>query len=385
MEMNKPKCKLLIITDTYVGVPGGSERHLLNFLTNLSPGFEARVLQLNPAGNPYFKQQNKITENVKLYSFPLKSIKSFRALVCISWVYKQTLQFKPDIVISYHEMADIINVIIGSLPMSKFKYISSKRDMGLNLQGRTGELMKIVNKRFCAITAPSKSIIELVEAQYNCKKEQTYVIPNGLNLSDYHQEKENRDIVKTKLGLPLGKKIIVTVGWLRPGKGHEFLIEALSEMPVTEQYCLVIIGNGPDHMRLAGIAKQCGVSNNVLFAGMQKNVNEWLSVSDVAVSASLSEGLSNALVEAAASQLPIVATNVGGNPEVVEDGFNGYLVDSQCAKSLFIALASIFDDDIKMDTLGINSRKKAENEFSIEKMVASLENLYLDVKGLQNE
>jgi glycosyltransferase involved in cell wall biosynthesis len=385
MEINDRPCKLLIITDTYVGVPGGSERHLLNFLSNLSDTFDAEVIQLNPAGNPYFKDNEYLKDNVRLISFPLSNIKSFRSLFCVAWTYKIILGYKPDIVISYHEKADLLNIFMSFLPFIKYKSISSKRDMGLKLDGSVGSLMKILNKRFSAITAPSKSIINLVNSEFNGKKDKTHVIPNGLRLSDYGQELLTRKILKVRLGLPIDKKIIITIGWLRRGKGHEYLLKAFSKLKNNEKYCLVLLGRGEDQNRLVDLSNEYNISSSVIFAGVQENVNEWLSVSDVAVSSSLSEGLSNALIEAAASQLPIIATNVGGNPEIVEDGVNGYLVDSECSECLSNALTLLFDDTLKMALMGKNSRIKAENEFSIDKMVMSLESLYLNVQGMKND
>lgn len=379
------KCRLMVITDTYVGLPGGSERHLLNFLSNLSDNFEAKVIQLNPDGNPYFKDKKFLKDNVELLSYPLKNIKSIKAGLCLSWLYMNVLKFKPDVVVSYHEKADLLNVAIGYLPFANHKSISSKRDMGLNLDGRIGSLMKRFNSRFNAITAPSNSIVELIETKFNAEKEKLHVIENGLRLSDYGQNNSERSEVRNKLGLPLDKTIIISIGWLRPGKGHQFLIDAISRLNNKQDFYFALLGNGPDQERLEKIAKELGVIDQILFAGMQDNVSEWLSVSDIAVSASLSEGLSNALVEAAASELPIVATNVGGNPEVVEDGFNGYLVESQSSEELRMALSKLTEDSSKMASMGVNSRVKAEKDFSIEKMVSSLENLYLHIKGVSND
>ena len=380
MEITKQPCKILIITDNYVGIPGGSERHLLNFCMNLSKDFDANVIQLHPRGNPYFKDAEYIKDNVKLLSYRLSTLKSFRSLKCIFWTYKHVLSFKPDIVISYHEMSDLLNIVVSNLPFTLHKTISSKRDMGLKLNGSLGVLMKMINKRFSAITAPSKSIIDLVNSEFNGRSEFTHVIPNGLNLGDYGQERSQRNHLKERLGLPLNKKIIITIGWLRPGKGQQYLLKAFSKLNNMNDLCLVLLGRGEDKQKLEDLSVELNIVSNVIFAGVQENVNEWLSVSDVAVSSSLSEGLSNALVEAAASQLPIVATNVGGNPEIVEDGVNGYLVKSKSSDSLLSALSLLLNDNNKMLLMGQNSRIKAEKEFSIEKMVSSLESLYLEVK-----
>lgn len=378
-------CKLLIITDTYVGIPGGSERHLLNFLTNVSDEFDVSVIQLNPEGNPYQENlSDSLTKKVKLKTYPLNSLRSFVSIWVLLKIYLTILFKRPNVVISYHEKSDLINILLSFCPFTSHKTVSSKRDMGLKLEGRLGDVMRRFNRRFTAITAPSNSIIDMVVNNFDGPKDKAFSIHNGVDLTTYGKQEAPADSLKKKLGLPLNKTIIISVGWLRPGKGHEYVIKAMADMENNDDYVFVILGEGPDRERLLKLADDLGVGANVQLVGMQKNVSEWLSVSDIAISASFSEGLSNALVEAAASELPIIATNVGGNPEVVEDGYNGILVDPQDYLSIKHAIENICKKNTHLLEMGGNSRKKAEKEFSIHGMVKSLENLYLDISGIDN-
>lgn len=378
-------CKLLIITDTYVGIPGGSERHLLNFLTNVSDEFDVSVIQLNPDGNPYQKNlSDSLTKKVKLKTYPLSSLRSFVSIWVLLKIYLTILFKRPNVVISYHEKSDLINLLLSFCPFTSHKTVSSKRDMGLKLEGRLGDVMRRFNRRFTAITAPSNSIIDMVVNNFDGPKDRAFSIHNGVDLTTYGKQEVPSDSVKAKLGLPLDKTIMISVGWLRPGKGHEYVIKAMADMENNDDYVFVILGEGPDRERLLKLADDLSIEANVQLVGMQKNVSEWLSVSDVAISASFSEGLSNALVEAAASELPIIATNVGGNPEVVEDGYNGILVDPQDFLSIKHAIENICKNDTHLLEMGENSRKKAEKEFSIHGMVKSLEDLYLDISGIDN-
>ena len=378
-------CKLLIITDTYVGIPGGSERHLLNFLTNVSDEFDVSVIQLNPEGNPYQKNlSDSLTKKVKLKTYPLNSLRSFVSIWVLLKIYLTILFKRPNVVISYHEKSDLINILLSFCPFTSHKTVSSKRDMGLKLEGRLGDVMRRFNRRFTAITAPSNSIIDMVVNNFDGPKDKAFSIHNGVDLTTYGKQEVPSDSVKAKLGLPLDKTIMISVGWLRPGKGHEYVIKAMADMENNDDYVFVILGEGPDRERLLKLADDLSIEANVQLVGMQKNVSEWLSVSDVAISASFSEGLSNALVEAAASELPIIATNVGGNPEVVEDGYNGILVDPQDFLSIKHAIENICKNDTHLLEMGENSRKKAEKEFSIHGMVKSLEDLYLDISGIDN-
>lgn len=378
-------CKLLIMTDTYVGLPGGSERHLLNFLTNISDEFQVQVIQLNPDGNPYSDQLDKsLTDKVDFKSYPITSLKSIHSFFAILKIYFSILLFRPNLVISYHEKSDLINLLLSLCPFTSHKLVSSKRDMGLKLDGTLGDIMRRFNGRFSAITAPSNSIINMMVKKFNSKKEQSYAIPNGVDLTSYGKNLEKSDEIKLKLGLPLNKTILVSVGWLREGKGHEYVIRAMAAMSEKDRYSFVVLGEGPDKDRLLKLAIELGVEDNLFLVGMQKNVGEWLSVSDIAISASFSEGLSNALVEAAASELPIIATNVGGNPEVVEHGHNGILVEPREHLAIKQAIESICEEKDLLLNMGVNSRQKAEKEFSISNMVNRLETLYMTLSGVND-
>jgi glycosyltransferase involved in cell wall biosynthesis len=385
--MMSNKCKIIIITDTYVGVPGGSERHLLNFLSGMSDQFEARVFQLNPDGNPLYSDGKLLGKgNVELMSYPLVSFKSMQSLNLLIMLYKYCIEFKPDIVISYHEKSDLVNYILSSFPFMRHKIVSSKRDMGLKLEGRLGAVMSRINPKFDAITAPSRSIINQVISEFNANENKCHVIANGVDLNEFSKViGSNRDKIKKELGLPESKKVIITIGWLRPGKGHQYLIEAFQLFDQFNEWVLVVLGEGPDLQRLTTLSMQLSCNEKIIFAGMQKNVSQWLSVADIAVSASLSEGLSNALVESSASHLPIIATDVGGNPEVVIDGLNGFLVIPKDSLSIKSALDKISQDLNLMANMGCNSRTKAEQTFSISSMVKSLETLYLSLKGSSDQ
>lgn len=374
----------MIITDTYVGVPGGSERHLLNFLSNISLDFDVTVIQMNPEGNPIYPDGLLLErENVRLVSIPLQKLNSLSSLKKVYEIYQIVREFKPMVIASYHEKSDLLNFALSKLPRCNHKTVSSKRDMGLKLTGRLGKLISQINPNFDAITAPSKSIIDQVIECFNGKLNKSYVVANGVDLEKYGKATDPIIIEERKrhLGIPENKNVIISIGWLREGKGHEYLIRALSLFDVDDQWIVVILGEGPDRARLEKIVSELNLENKVHLVGLQNNVSEWLSVSDLAVSASLSEGLSNALVEASASYLPIIATNVGGNPEVVEHNQNGLLIEPASTESIVNALNQITSCRNLISDMGALSRKTAETKFSIQAMVESLEALYSSLAG----
>ncbi len=377
--------RLLIITDTYVGVPGGSERHLHNFLTSISDDFKVDVIQLIPTRNPMLVD-GPLTErsNVTLHSRPLIGVRSKKMLYLIIELWRLIKKNEINLVISYHEKSDIINYILKLLPGISFISVSSKRDMGFKLEGSLKQVMHFITPRLKNITAPSHSIAKQMIDEFGIPKHNTHVIPNGVDLATYKiATTENRKELRNILGLPKNSRVISSVGWLKPVKGHRYLLEAFSLFTKNNpgEWVLVLLGEGELEDELKAQAKKLLIFENVYFVGFQDNVQDWLGASDLMVSATLSEGLSNALIEATATGLPIVATNVGGNPEVVEHEFNGILVEKEDSFALSAAIETIVNNDSKYVEMSKNARIKAEKDFSNDTMVTRLELLYKKLIG----
>ena len=376
---------VLIITDTYVGRPGGSERHLHNFLTSVSDDFQVDVIQMIPTGNPMLADGPLVERpNVTLYSRPLINVKSKNMINLIIELWFLIRSNKIKLVVSYHEKSDIVNFILKLLPGISFETVSSKRDMGFKLEGTLKRLMHIITPKLKNITAPSQSIVKQMVEEYRVSESNAHVIPNGVHLATYNvTTDENRIVLKESLGLAKDVKIMTSVGWLKPVKGHQYLLEGFSLFikENSQKWILVLLGEGELEKELKEQAVRLCISDYVIFAGFQDNVQDWLGASDLMVSATLSEGLSNALIEATATGLPIVATNVGGNPEVVEHGFNGLLVDKENSLALSTAMDKIVSNNEDYIEMCKNSRIKAERDFSNDAMVSRLEHLYEQLIG----
>lgn len=175
--------------------------------------------------------------------------------------------------------------------------------------------------------------------------------------------------------------VIGTVGRLDAVKYHEGLIVAfqrlLAELPsVASGLRLVIAGDGPLRQRLEGLARDAGIEAQVTFAGVTHDVPLILRRFDVFVLPSINEGISNTILEAMASSLPVVAARVGGNPELVESGRTGTLYDPAVPGALGDALkAYVLDPELRR-VHGVAGRDRVERHFSLGAMVAGYEALY---------
>jgi len=202
------------------------------------------------------------------------------------------------------------------------------------------------------------------------------VIYNGLNLSLYGQEWDLSDL-RVEIGVEPGDPIVGSVGRLRPVKNFGLLLEAMvlviKELPRTR---LVLVGGGKMEESLKGLARTLGIDSKVIFLGSRADVHRLISLFDVFVLPSLYEGMSNTILEAMACSRPIVATRVGGNPELVEDGLNGYLVPPRDANALAERIITLLQNPDQARRFGRAGRDIVEKRHQLKAMVRANEEMY---------
>ncbi|MBF0344783.1 MAG: glycosyltransferase family 4 protein [Nitrospirae bacterium] len=188
-----------------------------------------------------------------------------------------------------------------------------------------------------------------------------------------------RDLhAKSKYGLDAGSVVIANVGILRTVKGQEITLQAfkkvLTELPHAK--CL-LVGDGPGRNRLLNVAKTLGISDNVIFTGYVDNVPDIYSFTDVSVLSSLSEGVPQSVLQAMAAGVPVVATRVGGVPEIVDHGGTGLLVDSGDHEALAAEILRLVKNPALAAELTKNAKTYALENHSLEAMVDKIERLYI--------
>jgi glycosyltransferase involved in cell wall biosynthesis len=171
---------------------------------------------------------------------------------------------------------------------------------------------------------------------------------------------------------------IVVVANLRPEKAHGVLIDAAPALLARYPHLrFVVVGDGPLRPALEARAADRGVAGAFEFLGHREDVTEQLQASDVFVLPSRSEASPNAIIEAMASGLPVVACAVGGNLELVEDGRTGYLVPPDDAPALARAVDALACNAAAADAMGRAGRAFVQARYSYERMIAAFETLYL--------
>jgi glycosyltransferase involved in cell wall biosynthesis len=167
------------------------------------------------------------------------------------------------------------------------------------------------------------------------------------------------------------------VGRLNEVKGLKYLLRSLQQVVQTRPAVLaVLVGDGPEADRLKALARQLGIEKHVRFAGIQSPVAPWFEIFDVAVFPSLSEGLPLAVLEAMSSNTPVIASQVGGIPEVICDGVTGQLIPPRDEEALRHAIISLIDSSEDRRRLASAARKVVSERLDAARASQQLRTLY---------
>jgi glycosyltransferase involved in cell wall biosynthesis len=200
-------------------------------------------------------------------------------------------------------------------------------------------------------------------------------IPNGVDLTRFGPA--SQAAARRALGLPGESTVVGTVGRLDPVKDQAALVRAFATlMGAYPEALLVLAGDGPCREELARLVAELGAGGRVRLLGECRDVPQVLAAMDLFVLPSLAEGMSNTILEAMAVGLPVVATRVGGNRELVDEGETGRLVPPGDPRALADAVAGYLDDAHVRGLHGKASRRRASETFALERMYRAHESLY---------
>jgi glycosyltransferase involved in cell wall biosynthesis len=257
--------------------------------------------------------------------------------------------------------------------------LSSQRDLShLDFyQGRNKKWLRRVQKLSRLVVANAGSIRDGLIADEDFSPDKVRVIYNGVDMDRFTKVQPDRG----RLFPGVTGKLVAFVGNMHTDvKGHPTLIAAAAEVvrdfPETR---FLLVGDGAARSDFEAQAASLGIQANVLFLGRRDDVPEILACSDVAVLPSKAEGLPNAVLEYLAAGLPTVASNVGGNAEVIREGVSGLLVPPGDAGALSSALLKVLRDPDLARRLGAAGQEHVRTNFSFERMIDQVDQLYTEL------
>jgi glycosyltransferase involved in cell wall biosynthesis len=365
---------------------GGTEGQVANLARRIDRSrFDLRFACLRKWG---FYLDEIEQRKIPVSEYPVKSFFSPVTLLQQARFGRDLRAEKIQIVHSYNFYSNVFAVPAAKMAGVPL-VIASIRDQGVYLNS----MQKRAQKWACGfadlILVNAKSISDwLLEEGYEPSK--IRIIRNGIDLTRYG-EGSNSPALRAELGLPKDAPLVLMLSRLNPQKGVDDFIKAAAMVRLQRPDVRFLLigeklkyqdgGFGLDagyHNYLHELCMNLGLQDHIVFTGHRSDVPALLAEGCVSVLPTHSEGLSNTLLESMAAGLPIVATKVGGNGELVEDGVNGILVPPQAPATLANAILRILDDKALADRFSAAARAKANAYFSMEKMVGDTESLYFE-------
>ncbi|MBI4303187.1 MAG: glycosyltransferase [Chloroflexi bacterium] len=365
----------------------GAQRQLLELVKGLDKErFTPIVLTIRPGGSQ--EQEFKEVPGLQVISLDQKHKYDFSCLFKVSDVIRR---MKVDVVQPFLTPATFFGLLPALWCGTPVKIATERLASGRRTGVRFGFRFYLVVEDLLSRSADWVIANSEAGKEYlihrGISPRRARVIYNGLNLSRLSARKEAVDEVRRRLGVSSEGKVVGMMARLFPQKRHAVFLQAAAIVtrwfPETK---FALVGDGPLRSNLESLAQELGLSRNVVFLGEQREVGPYVSAFDIAVMTSETEGCSNSILEAMALGKPVVATDVGGNRELINNGETGVLVTPGDAEAVASAIGVLLRDQQATEAMGRRARECVVRRFSVESMVSQYQALYeesLDHKKIE--
>ncbi|MEK9177641.1 MAG: glycosyltransferase family 4 protein [Patescibacteria group bacterium] len=363
---------------------GGAQKNVFELARMMKEKSHAVSVALGGAG---ILQKRLEDEGIKTYSILSleRDISAKRDAISFKEIYSLIKREKPDILHLHSPKAAGIGALAGRLRKVK-SIIVTVHGWSFNEDRPMGQKIIIAFFSWLTMIFAHKTIL-LSRREYEQAlhfpgiKEKVALIPLGIKPPIFMSIDGARQTIGKLIGMNLAemsKKVVIgTITELNPNKGLLYLINAIKQVSEDHSDAIcVIIGGGEDSAALDFIIKKDGLANVIYLAGYIENAAEYLKAFNIFASSSLKEGLPYAILEAGCASLPVVATTVGGVPEIIEDMQSGVLVQPKNSRELAHALSFMIEHPTMRKQYGTSLREAVIQKFSLEKMVEKIESLY---------
>jgi len=362
---------------------GGTERQAVELLKRLDgERYDVRLAALRNEG-PFYNEIAARYPDVPV--FPLTSFYNRNALKQLLRLRKLMKSNQIDILHAHDFYAGLIGAAAGRL--AGVRVIASQRHLKLSDRRMHRWGQRIIQLLAHRILVNSEAIRDYIISNDGVSRRKIVVIKNGISTSPEfastspssvtHARREAHDALCVGLGLDRRSRLIGTIARLQRVKGHQFLIEAASRVLKGEPAAhFILVGEGPLRGEIEQQIARLGIEDNVHLLGDRSDVSRLTASFALMVLASLHEGLPNAVMEAMAAGVPVVATAAGGTKELITDGETGYLVAPGDADALAEQISFALANEATSRRLAARGLEFVNDKFSIERMVKSVESLY---------
>lgn len=352
---------------------GGSEKHVVQLASGLRErDYEARIICVFREGPLASEAREKGVPFDCLnlpYRWGIGTLLGIR-----DWIHSHPLDVLHTYLFGFHFFA--------GLPARLLKVpvvLSSRREISHWQRGRHRWLERAGNLFVDRVVSCSQAVEKWVLEKEKMASGKILTIYNGID-GDRFDPARIQSSIRQEFRIPSGTPLIGTVANLAAEKGYPYLLEAaqliLKKLPEAR---FLFVGFGPLEREIKEKAKKVAGPEQIIFTGARMDIPELIAAMDVFVLSSVIEGFPNVLLEALAMAKPVVATQVGGIPELIESGRNGILVPPKDGRALAEAVLSLLKDPQGAQAMGQRGGEEVRNRFTLERMLDEYEALYLSL------
>jgi glycosyltransferase involved in cell wall biosynthesis len=274
-------------------------------------------------------------------------------------------------------------VIIRSIGRSRFRIVHHVVNLLHNYRLHHRLLLSFLLRFVDAVVCNSDEAMRTVERHVGSVEART--IHNGIDTVRFTKDGSGRALRK-KLGIGEDEIVVGTVANFRPEKNYPFLLAAFKDLcPTYPKLKLLCAGGGILLDSVRELARECGLSDKAIFPGYAEDVREYFDAMDIFVLCSLKESLPNALIQAMSMELPVMASKVGGCPEVVDHLADGVLFEANNSDEFKKWLVRLLEDRKLTTELRQKGREKIEQVFSLEAMIENYSDFYRNLASIDED
>ena len=365
---------------------GGPAIHVILTTAGLDPKRYDSLLVVGREGD----REGNFLNLAEAKGIPLRIIPTFgrridplRDLITLVSLFRLMRRERPDIVHTHTAKAGALGRVaarLAGVPVVVHTFHGSVFDgyFGPSVARFFQWIERILALGTDTIVAVSERVAADLAERKIAPRRKIEVVPLGLELGRFQDVQQRRGELRRELGVPPRARLVGSVGRLVAIKDLGTLLRSMAQLSATQpDAILLVVGDGPDRPALEMEAERLGLGSRARFLGFRDDLERIYADLDVAVNCSLNEGTPVALIEAMASGVPVLATAVGGTPDLLEEGRLGRLVPPGDPNALACALAETLSGGYDSAEKAALARRSVLQRFSLERLLGDLDRLYL--------
>jgi len=362
--------RIRVVEVLATGTSGGAQEHVLGLVSRMDHArFDVSVVSLSPGS---------AARKLERAGFEVLVIDEHDDAIATGALAAHLVDVRPDVIHNHMYRAELVGtraaIALGEVGHRRPYIVSTVHSSRVRSE-EDREMLRVLTPAMDQLIAVSKMIEDKLVAEGRTTAPITRIY-NGVDLSRYERV-EACCTLPDEYGMEPGSQIVGVVARLEPEKGHPTLLEAWPPVlrAVPDAY-LLIVGEGSRREALEAQTRDLRIAHRVVFTGRRDDVPSVTAALDVAVLPSYREAQGLSILEALALSRPVVASNVGGIPEMITDGVNGILVPPHDPDALAAAIIRLLRDHPFADTLGRAGHDMVHDRFCIDLMVESVQAIY---------